>query len=126
MGDPTCTARVEPGIVIHSGIKVLPGKLVRTQAEADNPLLGKVALVTAADRTFMEGVIHVNENFAREYTRLFRRRGLNAVLGVGVNPGHNDFGNRRTVPVRNAAGRSRVHKSPAVLLIWNGIPLLLD
>src|SRR4029453_6227836 len=31
---------------------------------------------------------------------------------------------RRTVPIRNAAGRSRVHKSPAVLLIWNGIPLV--
>lgn len=42
-------ARVGPGITIPTGIKVLPGKNVTTQAEAANPALGKVTTVTQAE-----------------------------------------------------------------------------
>ena len=33
-------ARIAPGVVIHAGTKVLPGKFVRTQGEADSAALG--------------------------------------------------------------------------------------
>ena len=33
-------ARIAPGIVIHAGTKVLPGKFIKTQDEADRPELG--------------------------------------------------------------------------------------
>ena len=86
-------ARVQPGITIHSGFKVLPGKDVRTQAQADNPALGKVALVTAADRAFMAGVLEVNEDFAEGYAKLYYgsdgpggTEHLDAVMGVGADP----------------------------------------
>ena len=78
-------ARVGPGVVIHSGTKVLPGKFVRTQAEADDPALGKVGAVTAADRAFVQGVLAVNHEFASGYTELFRESPRN-VRGVGPNP----------------------------------------
>jgi carbonic anhydrase/acetyltransferase-like protein (isoleucine patch superfamily) len=77
---------IAPGITIHSGMKVLPGMYIRTQAEADNPALGKVTPVTAADREFMAGVLEVNEAFAKGYTDLFRRYGLKSVLGIGADP----------------------------------------
>ena len=41
-------AKVAPGIVIPTGYKVLPGMYIQTQAQADDPSLGKVAKVTAA------------------------------------------------------------------------------
>jgi carbonic anhydrase/acetyltransferase-like protein (isoleucine patch superfamily) len=91
----THLARVAPGITIHSGKKVLPGMFIRTQAEADNVALGKVATVTAADRAFMDGVIEVNVGFAQGYTELYRAHGLAAIQGIGpdadtlFNPGEN-------------------------------------
>jgi carbonic anhydrase/acetyltransferase-like protein (isoleucine patch superfamily) len=90
-------ARVAPGIVIHAGMKVLPGKFVQTQDEADDTSLGKVAPVTDADRAFMEGVLHANVALAQAYTDLYRQEGPGAVLGVGVNPGDSD-GSDRNLP----------------------------
>ena len=37
----THLVRVSPGIVIHSGMKVLPGKPIKPQREADDTTLGK-------------------------------------------------------------------------------------
>ena len=42
-------ARVEPGIVIKTGFAVLPGADVTTQAEAQDPTLGKVVKITVPD-----------------------------------------------------------------------------
>ena len=64
-------AKVAPGITLHSGMKVLPGKAVWTQRQADDPRLGKVAPLTQADRDFMHGVLEVNEAFAAEYTDMY-------------------------------------------------------
>ncbi len=78
-------ARVNPGIVVKHGMVVLSGKNVTTQAQADNPALGKVVPITDALRLFMEGVLHVNETFAREYTRLYRDDKTN-VTGINYDP----------------------------------------
>jgi carbonic anhydrase/acetyltransferase-like protein (isoleucine patch superfamily) len=86
----THLVRVSPGIVIRSGVKVLPGKWIKTQDEADNPLLGKVAQVTDADRAFMAGVLHVNHAFAAGYTDLYLSA-PSQVQGIGRDPGHSDF-----------------------------------
>ena len=90
-------ARVAPGIVIKHGKVVLSGKNITTQAEADNVALGKVVPITAALREFMEGVLHVNETFAREYTNLFRDNASH-VRGINFDPGRSDFNPSRDLP----------------------------
>ena len=85
----THLARVAPGITIKSGLKVLPGKNVTTQAEAENTALGKVAAVTQADRDFMNGVIEVNVQFAVGYAHMKPSEitGINADPNTTFNPG---------------------------------------
>jgi len=95
-------ARVGPGVRLRSGFMVLPGKNVTTQAQADNPALGKVRLVTEADVAFNEAVIEVNTAFAREYTQLFRDSPGN-VFGANFDPGHTAFNPDRDLP--SFAGR---------------------
>jgi carbonic anhydrase/acetyltransferase-like protein (isoleucine patch superfamily) len=90
-------ARLAPGIVIRSGTKVLPGKFIKTQEEADQPALGKVTSVTDADRAFMAGVLHVNTEFASGYTDLFHMS-PSQVSGVGRDPGHSDFNHDADLP----------------------------
>lgn len=53
--------------------------------------------MTDALRTFMEGVLHVNKTFAREYTRLFRESAQN-VRGINFDPGNSDFNPVRDLP----------------------------
>lgn len=91
-------ARVAPGVIIRSKTKVLPGKFVQTQAQADNRSLGKVTDVNDDDREFMKGVLHVNESFARGYTELFQERGMDAVTGINFDPGNSDFSPTRDLP----------------------------
>lgn len=57
--------RVGPGVRLRSGFIVLPGKNVTTQAQADDPSLGKVRLLTEADIAFSEGVIAVGSLILR-------------------------------------------------------------
>ena len=78
-------AKVAPGIVIPSGFKVLPGMYIQTQAQAEDPGLGKVAPVTSNDLKFMNDVIHVNESFAEAYSVL-AQQSPSAVRGIGPNP----------------------------------------
>lgn len=78
-------ARLAPGIVLHSGKKVLPGRNVTTQAEADDNSLGKVADVTSADDRFMQGVLTVNIDLAQGYNQM-AQADPNAVRGVGPDP----------------------------------------
>lgn len=110
-------ARVAPGITIRSGWVVLSGKNITTQAEADNPALGKVIPITDALRTFMAGVLHVNETFAREYSRLYYDNAAN-VTGVNYDPSDGGiipgFNPSRDLPVlagvatRDPAYRNRI------------------
>jgi carbonic anhydrase/acetyltransferase-like protein (isoleucine patch superfamily) len=89
--------RVGPGVRLHSGFVVLPGKNVTTQEEADNVHLGKVRLITEGDIIFAETVVEVNISFAQEYTRLFYDRPSN-VRGINFNPGHSSFNEERSLP----------------------------
>jgi carbonic anhydrase/acetyltransferase-like protein (isoleucine patch superfamily) len=78
-------AKVAPGIVIPSGIMVLPGMYITTQAEADQPSLGKVTAVMPKDIEFMDAVIHVNETLAAGYS-LQAMESPRSVRGIGPNP----------------------------------------
>jgi len=89
--------RVGPGVTLHSGTLVLPGKDVTTQAEADDPALGKVRAINEADVAFNEAVIEVNVAFAREYTELYRED-PDALYGVNVDPGGTEFNPDRDLP----------------------------
>lgn len=76
---------------------MLPGKDVSTQAEADDPALGKVRLINEADVAFNEAVLEVSVAFAREYTELYRED-PSAVHGVSVDPGGTGFNPDRDAP----------------------------
>jgi carbonic anhydrase/acetyltransferase-like protein (isoleucine patch superfamily) len=89
----THLARVGPGVRIPSGRKVLPGMDVTGQRQVAT----KTAPVTEADRAFMEGVIHVNTAFAREYTRLEQEHPSN-VRGANFDPGNTEFNPDRDLP----------------------------
>ena len=93
--------RVGPGVTLKSGFIVLPGKNVTTQAQADNPALGKVRLITAADVAFSEAVIEVNVALAREYSRLAYESRSN-VRGINFDPGNTFFNPDRDLPNTNA------------------------
>lgn len=77
-------ARLAPGITLRRGFKVLPGRNVTQQAEADDPALGKVDVVTEADHAFMEGVLHVNQDLAVGYS--FLRSSPTQISGIGPDP----------------------------------------
>jgi carbonic anhydrase/acetyltransferase-like protein (isoleucine patch superfamily) len=90
-------ARVGPGVRLPSGFIVLPGKNVTTQAQAQDPALGKVRPIVAADRVFNAGVVEVNVGLAREYTELYRDDPTN-VTGINYDPGGNVFDESRDLP----------------------------
>ena len=90
-------SRVGPGVRLGSGLIVLPGKNVTTQAEADDPALGKVRPIVEADRAFNAAVVEVNVGLAREYSRL-SREDATAVLGINIDPGGNAFDQVRDAP----------------------------
>ena len=110
----THLAKVSPGIVIRSGIKVLPGKWIKNQAEADDLSLGKVVAVTDADRAFMAGVLHVNASFASGYTDLFHSAPAQ-VRGVGRDPGHSDFNHDADQPT--FAGKAEARPEAQIRVI---------
>ena len=96
-------SKLAPGIVLHSGRKTRVGTFIQTQAEADDPTLGKVTDVTAVDRAFMAEVLHVNETFAHEYPRVMAARGVKAVRGIGFNTGDSDFSPQSVAPTLHGA-----------------------
>jgi carbonic anhydrase/acetyltransferase-like protein (isoleucine patch superfamily) len=95
-------SRVGPGVRLRNGRMVLPGKNVTTQAQADDPALGKVRPMTEADRLFNEAVLHVNVGLAREYSRL-AREDPSALTGINLDPGGNDFDRTRDAPFVDSA-----------------------
>jgi carbonic anhydrase/acetyltransferase-like protein (isoleucine patch superfamily) len=94
-------ARVGPGVRLRSGMQVLPGKNVTTQAEADDPALGKVAPLTESDVEGTELSIEANTGFAREYARMYRER-PSLVRGIAPDPGGTEYSGVRSVPVTRA------------------------
>jgi carbonic anhydrase/acetyltransferase-like protein (isoleucine patch superfamily) len=78
-------SRVGPGVTLPAGKVVLPGKNVTTNLEASSGTLGKVANLTQADVALMEGIIEVNEAFAKGYTELARADSSN-VQGINYAP----------------------------------------
>lgn len=78
-------ARLGPGLVLRTGKKILSGQNVTTQQEADDNSLGKVADVTPADITFMQGVLTVNIDLAHGYSQL-AQSDPTSVAGVGPDP----------------------------------------
>lgn len=89
--------RVGPGVRLPSGFVVLPGRNVTTQEQAQNPALGKVRLINAADLAFNEAVVEVNTALAREYSRLFYDNPSN-VRGINFDPGNTQFNLTRDLP----------------------------
>ena len=78
-------SRVGPGVTLPAGKVVLPGKNVTTNLEATSGSLGKVANLTEADVALLEGIIEVNEAFAKGYTEL-ARADLSNVKGINYAP----------------------------------------
>ncbi len=78
-------SRVAPGVTLPAGKVVLPGKNVTTNLQASSGSLGKVANLTQADVALMEGIIEVNEAFAKGYTELARADSTN-VTGINYAP----------------------------------------
>ncbi|RCJ41894.1 acetyltransferase [Nostoc minutum NIES-26] len=78
-------ARVGPGVTLPAGKVVLPGKNVTTNLQASSGSLGKVANLTQADVALMEGIIEVNDAFAKGYTEL-ARADLSNVTGINYAP----------------------------------------
>ncbi|MBW4685256.1 MAG: acetyltransferase [Komarekiella atlantica HA4396-MV6] len=78
-------ARVGPGVTLPAGKVVLPGKNVTTNLQATSGSLGKVVNLTQADVALMEGIIEVNEAFAKGYTDL-ARADLTNVTGINYAP----------------------------------------
>ncbi|HEV7799363.1 MAG TPA: hypothetical protein VGO73_14490 [Pyrinomonadaceae bacterium] len=76
-------ARVGRGVTIRSTRKVLPGKNVTTQAEADGN--EKTVLMVPADLKFMNEVIHVNVALAHGYAAM-AARDASSVRGINYNP----------------------------------------
>lgn len=113
-------ARIAPGIIVHAGTKVLPGKFIKTQEEADDPALGKVTKVTDADRAFMDAVLHVNVSFAGGYTDLFHSSPAQ-VRGVGRDPGQSEFNHDTDLP--SFHGKGEAHPESERFRIIGGVTM---
>jgi carbonic anhydrase/acetyltransferase-like protein (isoleucine patch superfamily) len=83
------------------------GAFIQTQAEADDPSLGKVTSVTAGQRTFMEDVLHVNVQLAEGYDQLYFQGGILALLGINLNPA-TDFNPIESLPTIGSSGSEAV------------------
>ncbi len=75
-------ARVGPGVAIPSGMRVLPGANVTTQAEASDPALGKVTPATDADRAALQGSLAANLSLKAGYVTLYQGQSV-----TGPSPG---------------------------------------
>ncbi len=74
---------------------------MNTQAEADDPALGKVTPLTEADVEGTELSIDANTGFAREYARMYRQN-RSLVHGIAPDPGGTVYSGERSVPVTSA------------------------
>jgi carbonic anhydrase/acetyltransferase-like protein (isoleucine patch superfamily) len=79
-------SRLARGVVLRAGFVSQPGKSLDTQRQADDPALGDVRYVTAADVLFMRAVLEVNQCLARGYAAM-ARRDPTSVRGINLDPG---------------------------------------
>ena len=86
-------ARVGPGVTIPTGMRVLPGKNVTTNAEASSPALGKVVPVTAADLSAAGQTLLNSASLASGYTNVFQ-----GSTATGTPPG---FDTGSGIPIPN-------------------------
>ena len=85
-------ARVGPGVTIPTGMRVLAGKNVTTQAQASNPALGLVVPVTAADLTQAGQILTNSATLAAGYTNVYQ-----GSTATGSHPGF-DAGSGVPIP----------------------------
>jgi carbonic anhydrase/acetyltransferase-like protein (isoleucine patch superfamily) len=78
-------ARVGPGVTVPTGIYVLPGANVTTNAEASNPALGKVESVPASVLSDLETTLTRSTQLAAGYTNLYQGNAATG-LNLGVDP----------------------------------------
>jgi len=123
-------ATVEPGVAILAGYRVLSGADVKTEAEATNPALGKVVIMTGADPILAQ-ILTDNATLATGYTALYQGNSatgaspgttatnvfngsLAPVEGASQNPGAATVSFETAASPRFAtfAGRLRVYTSP--------------
>lgn len=91
-------ARVGPGVTVPTGYYVLPGVNVTTTAEASDPALGKVRVVTNADITAATTQLNNDLALASGYTTVYQGNpatGLNSGVAINVSGIYN--GNLATV-----------------------------
>ena len=65
-------ARVGPGVTVPTGFRVLPGANVTTDAQASDPVFGKVIRVTTADTTALAKTLTDNAGLASGYSSLYQ------------------------------------------------------
>src|SRR6476660_9775484 len=104
-------ARVGPGVTIHSGLVVLPGKNITSEQEIPN----KTRAICEADRKFMDAVIHVNEELAAGYLKL-QEHDPSSVRGINYNP-EVDFNRDSVLPLIN--GRQQAMPESHTRIIGN-------
>ena len=75
-------ARVGPGVTIPSGMKVVAGANVASQAEATDPALGKVTPATAADFASLGRSLAANLSLGAGYITLYQGQ-----AATGLSPG---------------------------------------
>jgi carbonic anhydrase/acetyltransferase-like protein (isoleucine patch superfamily) len=75
-------ARVGPGVTVPTGMKVLPGANVTSDAEASDPALGKVTPVTAADLADLVKTLNANYSLGIGYATLYQGQSA-----TGASPG---------------------------------------
>ncbi len=95
-------ARVGPGVTVPTGYQVLPGMNVTTEAQATNPNLGKVALVTSSQTTTLAQTLAFAQTQAADYTSLYQG---NSATGVspGANPAVSGVNNGNLSTVEGAS-----------------------
>jgi carbonic anhydrase/acetyltransferase-like protein (isoleucine patch superfamily) len=85
-GTLSALSRLSPGVVLRAGFVSQPGKSLDRQREADDPALGEVRYMNAADVLFMRAVLEVNQCLARGYATM-ARRSPSSVRGINLDPG---------------------------------------
>ncbi|QEH35136.1 Bacterial transferase hexapeptide (six repeats) [Aquisphaera giovannonii] len=101
-------ARVGPGVTVPSGIRVLPGADVATDAEASDPALGKVVAATSSDLSDVTKQLTNNLLLAQGYVTLYQGQSATGVsAGVPTTVSGIYYGNLAAV-----SGVSRQPGSP--------------
>ncbi len=79
-------ARVGPGVTVPSGMYVLPGANVTTQAEATTPSLGKVRPVTANDTSLITADLAQAALLGPGYASVYHGQSATGVSGSAESP----------------------------------------